>query len=723
MSLAYIQDIVKIAQQGGYIDFFAGNEKKNTNLEWQNTCTRDVAEIMRRAEAATGNYSIIAKAEPDALLVLDDDGGIRALYEEKHGRLSATLKLATPNGGFHYPFKHSARSLALHSEIGKAYISEPKPDGKGELWSLRIHNSYIVGPGSKITKKDGTQGEYKIAYHAPIAEIPDSLLDFLVERWKAQNKTTKTPVTLTGDMIEYGSHDTELTRIAGKLRQVGMEEEMIAAALIEVCEKRCEGYGSDYKEMCEKIARSVCTLYPVGKETTVLVNGRVAGQGQVQTIAPAPSNEDIQDRIDRSAVIEPPKPPLWTMQGTSIYRNLCEPASRTSNKLPFLIFMPTMATYLNYLSTRVRIKGQENSPLTIFLGSIACKGTFKSSCAELGFRYLNMIGISQRHSGTVSNANGKQLIMTVGSTEGLGLAMETTRCKQVVLYYDELRKASKKMGIEHSAFSSDLITMYESGDFTNGIKSTKASFFHPAGTYCVSWIFCTTIKSFHEVWPKIMGNNSDLIDRMFFVLGPESVKESDHVNLFTDPDFTNSCAETRALIDRALNQKSYEYEDYDTAQQMLKTGLEGLSSVESADGDDSLDLSMSRLVGLVQKLALFFAVDLGLDCIDSECLERAIALVRYRCNVIRYLRPIEADTPLGRLQQLMLHTLRSNQGQMPTRRWKQLCNYNRHDSEIWWRAETGLKKQGRIIFFEKGGMSGRTKSFVGLLKPQDDDRS
>src|SRR6266571_1398051 len=62
--------------------------------------------------------------------------------------------------------------------------------------------------------------------------------------------------------IPRGSHDAELTRIAGKLRHDGMEENAIAAALVEICEKRCEDYGPDYKAMCAKIAHSVCR-YPV----------------------------------------------------------------------------------------------------------------------------------------------------------------------------------------------------------------------------------------------------------------------------------------------------------------------------------------------------------------------------------------------------------------------------------------------------------------------------
>jgi hypothetical protein len=41
-----------------------------------------------------------------------------------------------------------------------------------------------------------------------------------------------------------------------------MEEEAIYTALVEICEKRCENYGSDYLQMCRKHAHNIC-LKPV----------------------------------------------------------------------------------------------------------------------------------------------------------------------------------------------------------------------------------------------------------------------------------------------------------------------------------------------------------------------------------------------------------------------------------------------------------------------------
>jgi hypothetical protein len=64
--------------------------------------------------------------------------------------------------------------------------------------------------------------------------------------------------SLDGAKIPRGEHDTTLYRIACKLRHLGLEEDAIYDALVEICEKRCENYGSDYKDMCKRKAQQAC---------------------------------------------------------------------------------------------------------------------------------------------------------------------------------------------------------------------------------------------------------------------------------------------------------------------------------------------------------------------------------------------------------------------------------------------------------------------------------
>jgi hypothetical protein len=99
-------------------------------------------------------------------------------------------------------------------------------------------------------------------------DVLKSLLDSL--KSAAPNKVEKKSIDASpsGDKISHGEHAYELNRIAGKLRHDGMEEDTIAAALIEICEKRCVNYGDDYVEMCERLARKICEK-PIGRDLPI----------------------------------------------------------------------------------------------------------------------------------------------------------------------------------------------------------------------------------------------------------------------------------------------------------------------------------------------------------------------------------------------------------------------------------------------------------------------
>jgi Bifunctional DNA primase/polymerase, N-terminal len=141
----FLVEALKMAERGIPVSFLPAGQKGSNTLGWQESATTDAEEIIRRAGAAERlNYACVAKATPGAFLFLDDDGGIRAEYEKVHGAMIPTLKAQSCSGSYHYTFKHSAKSIAYQHSIGKAYVYEPKQDGKGELWSLRMHNSSLL---------------------------------------------------------------------------------------------------------------------------------------------------------------------------------------------------------------------------------------------------------------------------------------------------------------------------------------------------------------------------------------------------------------------------------------------------------------------------------------------------------------------------------------------------------------------------------------------------
>ena len=159
-----------------------------------------------------------------------------------------TLKIQTAKG-IHVYTRGARPSKRMYDETGK-WIGEIKSSGGYVIWDKSIHPTGAI---------------YQIIDDSPIAPVPDDRYTELIKNAPQESKCSP---TLEGAKIPRGQHDTELTRIAGKLRNAGMEEEAIYTAIVEVCEKRCENYGSDYKEMCRKIARSV-SKYQVGQNTDI----------------------------------------------------------------------------------------------------------------------------------------------------------------------------------------------------------------------------------------------------------------------------------------------------------------------------------------------------------------------------------------------------------------------------------------------------------------------
>jgi putative DNA primase/helicase len=152
----------------------------------------------------------------------------------------------------------------------------------GELKGL---GGYVIGAGSEHPKGP----IYTIIDDSPIITAPNDIDQLL-------KSPTRAPVdaSTSGPKIPRGQHDTELHRIAGKLRHLGLEEEAIYGALVEVVEKRCVDYGSDYLDMCRKHAHNICKK-PVGSEIHLTISGRTpeetaAKPNQAATAsAPAPA--------------------------------------------------------------------------------------------------------------------------------------------------------------------------------------------------------------------------------------------------------------------------------------------------------------------------------------------------------------------------------------------------------------------------------------------------
>jgi Bifunctional DNA primase/polymerase, N-terminal/Protein of unknown function (DUF3987) len=183
---------------------------------------------------------------------------------------------------------------------------------QGDMYLNGQHIGEIKSEGGYVLSPFSVHPEgpvYTMMVKADITPLPDGLID----RLRPERKSSP---TLEGEKIPRGQHDNELTRIAGKLRNDGMEEDSIYGAIVEVCEKRCEGYGSDYKEMCRKIAHSVCR-YPV-VNTDIAFTQQPSAAVAISSVEPEVSAERYaisQEEIDAEMEKDFPVVPLVEQAG------------------------------------------------------------------------------------------------------------------------------------------------------------------------------------------------------------------------------------------------------------------------------------------------------------------------------------------------------------------------------------------------------------------------
>jgi hypothetical protein len=578
-----------------------------------------------------------------------------------------TFIVRSSPGRGHFFFRQTASSIAMGNCQGK------DADGK-EIWSARVDSRYVVSAGSEHP----TSGRrYEIVRDSPIVEAPEWLIQWCINQKSEPKK------------ILMGSRNNTLTSLLGKARQTSKlnTEELITLGL-QLNKELCDPPLSEQE--VQTIARSV-GKYEIAPMPPVIMGGQVIGQS-----APVQPAEPL--------IIKPiPYPvwPEWVMKGTSIYDGFIKPICDENSRYPQFMFMPAMVLILNYLGLKVSIEENPQLIPSFYMMSIGRKGrVIKSSSVQDAIEYLRIAGIVEFANSQTRNAGGKSLIWTAGSPEGLGLEMARTACKNAVLFYDELSTLTSKAAIENSTLKQSLLTMYESGQFANIIKNRKETFVFEPKSYCASLIACTTDKNFSQHWSRMSGDSSGLDERFFFLYQPENL-----INL-TPQKYVNTVEgtiETRRRIDKAVQQRTYHLVD-DT---FLHEYINRLGN---------------RTEQRLEKMALFFAVDMGKDEIDESCIERALAISKYELAVKKYLSVFESTTKEGALQQEIIQLLQRHNGVVTSRQLDRALHPERHGTYLWQRVYSGLLQAGWIA--ESGaGTKNNPKQVVLLRVPEDDDEN
>lgn len=478
---------------------------------WQNIATTDAAKIAQWGhDYPDANIASVAKAQPGGVWFLDVDreGFAKQIEQQTGHKMPETFMVRSSASKGHYYFLQSAASIAMGNRQGKG------DDGK-ETFSARVSDRYVVGPNSY--HPDGHT--YELLKDVAIVEAPQWLIDFCVAN-DAKTEIKKTEHT-ENEPVHEGGRNNLLTSIAGKMRQLGkLDKEELYQYLTSQNLKRCVPPlpDSEVRTIANSIGNYAITVAP-----PVIYQGRNLSEQPAQAAVAAAQIEPAKINS-----IPYPKFPLagWIFEGIPAYDKWVKPFCKINSRYPEFMMLPLMVLILNYLSAQqVRIE-YKNFPLSIYLLLVGRKGrVIKSSSAQDAMSFCEMMGILRQHGTATRNADGKSLVFTVGSTEGLGSEMTRTVCKGAVLFYDEFSKLIAKMGIENSSFANDLSTMYESGKFANRTKSHKEAFSFEPGTYCTSLIGCTTDKRYPRLASKLFSSVDGMDERFFVLYQPEVLKD------------------------------------------------------------------------------------------------------------------------------------------------------------------------------------------------------
>jgi hypothetical protein len=652
---------------------------------WPDVATTDLAQIERwDAELPDANGASVSLAKEGGVWFLDiDKEGFSDEIEKQTGqKIPETFTVRSSKGKGHYYFRQSPASMAM------GIIKAVGSDGH-ELFSARSGNAYVVSP--KSVHPD-TGKIYEIIRDTDIIPAPDWLVQWCINQKPKEVFEKSVPVETK--KIVSGSRNNAITSLLGRARQTSeLNFEELLALGLRLNEERCEPPLSEQE--VRTIANSV-SKYSVTETPRPLIGGVPVGQ--------LPSTAVVQaqplERPEIKAIPYPVFPdPKWIFKDCSIFdgfvRPVCE--ANPSRRAEFMM-LPALTILLNYIGTKVRIEFKGLIP-SIYLVLVARKGRmFKSSSIQDAIEYLNHVGIVDYANQGTRNAEGKSLVWTAGSPEGLGMEMARTNCHSPILFYDELATLSKKTSIEGSSLGQALSTMYESGLFANTVKGRKEQFSHAPKSYCASLLAATTDKNFIQTMSPIITSAQGNDERFMYVYQPEILpKATPQVLVDTKP----GSSLTRQRIDKAIKKGVYSI-DGDM------TRLEHLSEINN------------RVEQRAEKWALALAIDLGKDTIDDDVLERAYYIAKYELAVKKYLHIPESTTREASIQNEIIQLLQRNGGSVLVRDLNRVMHPERHGTSLWFQVYNGLIRGGWIA--EDGdGTKGSPRQVILLRVPEVDD--
>jgi len=483
--------------------------------DWPQIATTDPAQIEKWNVQYPGcNFGSVALAQPGGIWVFEIDNQELVINRLGSIKLPRTFTVRSRPGRGHCYFRHNAQTIALSAE--KAYISV-KVDGK-EICSARLNHAYCVTAGS-IHPETGKP--YEIVRDVDLIEAPQELIEWI----RSQSVETKSPVTASvdGPRIPRGSHDNELTRIAGKLRSTGLEEDEIVPILIRNVEERFDDYGTDYREMCQKIAHSICKkpagtsslpLLHAGKPIE-LVAAEIEQQKQQAAVAAEPVIID-----DLPPIAEESMPEFPVMSGA-----LWNLAQEMFPDIPLSFKFMSLVTHCGLVRSGLDVlAGQRNFQTRFYICLVAEPGIGKTAAMNEAYNYMQAIYpqiVPPILLYADSVDSGPAL---VDDFEDLRKVHPTADRVMVLLHADEMTdlfEKAKSTAQSRNTLGTIMLSMFESNTAANRARQANKGKRIQVENAHLAILGGTTPDGYDRMWQKTGGGANGLQSR-FIPVGTNS---------------------------------------------------------------------------------------------------------------------------------------------------------------------------------------------------------
>lgn len=542
---------------------------------------------------------------------------------------------------------------------------------------LRGQGAYVVGPG--CIHPSGNL--YEVINDASVAPLPEGLMEYA--SLHAKTKSDFKPKSQGGDLIKAGNRWIHLQSTAGKLRNLGLGEESIYAALKEFCVKNCED-GENYPDdKIKALAAAADKIFDVAESAPVVFFGDSKKIDVNLTELPADAIDgdwigDLTHCLADGTFIPPcfVRAQIKTILGAS---------------LDGLVGFPHQPELHMKHWTMLVSKNPESG-----------KGESWKRTGELALAvYLKKTNVGLPKSGWFSS--GEHMVKRLVDEEFEG--------KNTLTYFDELKTLFEKGSGQNSTLFSKLIELYDRND------SSAGSLTHEGGQFeriSLSFTGGFTASSFDKAIAGKGAGGDGFLSRcvMAYTGDVKHIGDWGELNTKEVNGTANKMLKRFSQVDelcgfkRAEQLKQWEL-DKQTDANLEKPPLWRFCPKETDDalklrtafqkqlGAKRVELAGQELGHLVSRLESHFKRDLMLRAlfsglhpeqgtlddvvITADMVQRSIIWAEYELYLREELWPVDQGNQVERMEQSMRRSLKKHHALTKTQ-LKDACNVHRAGS-------------------------------------------